>query len=262
MYRSIGVPLVWRYLWDAVKERVLVQYKFSLADKATPEQDEWGPWEYVMIDRLNESTGTVEKVQQLGTHKGYRLVAICTLTRLARGYARPHTPPLSGPFTVKRSTSTGVEVMRGYPDVNNYPGVEDWLPMEKWSMQKVFDDIYQWDYVDKSKAAMYQCQWEALCAWHTAYSASDSITIGMLHDVHVADGLKIGGCPAVSWGEMWSLLDSRASGYRDGVAAISASEPSTSGAPPREESGHSSTVPLRSQLRGNALRQALSTAAR
>eukprot|EP00965_Chrysotila_dentata_P261613 6214315-Pleurochrysis_carterae.AAC.1 len=31
----------------------------------------------------------------------------------------------------QRSTADGVEMMRGYPDVGKYPGVEDWLPQEK-----------------------------------------------------------------------------------------------------------------------------------
>eukprot|EP00965_Chrysotila_dentata_P178741 5902795-Pleurochrysis_carterae.AAC.1 len=59
----IGVPLVWRYLWDAAKQRVLVQYKLSLADKAKFKQDEWGPWEYKNVDHTDEKTGTTTRVE-------------------------------------------------------------------------------------------------------------------------------------------------------------------------------------------------------
>eukprot|EP00965_Chrysotila_dentata_P179976 5942449-Pleurochrysis_carterae.AAC.2 len=65
--------------------------------------------------------------------------------------------------------------MRDYPDVDEYPGVEDWLPEEK-----------------------HRVQWEALKAWHVAYSISASITVGMTHIVIPSTGgnveLKIGGC--------------------------------------------------------------------
>eukprot|EP00965_Chrysotila_dentata_P088754 2930311-Pleurochrysis_carterae.AAC.1 len=46
------------------KKRVLVQqYKLSLADKATFEQDEWGPSEYKNVDYTDEATGTTSQVQ-------------------------------------------------------------------------------------------------------------------------------------------------------------------------------------------------------
>eukprot|EP00965_Chrysotila_dentata_P255738 6212322-Pleurochrysis_carterae.AAC.1 len=43
---------------------------------------------------------------------------------------------------VRRSAAGGLEMMRGYPDVYKYPGVlKDWLPAERWSMTRVFDDM-------------------------------------------------------------------------------------------------------------------------
>eukprot|EP00965_Chrysotila_dentata_P163291 5393351-Pleurochrysis_carterae.AAC.1 len=101
-------------------------------------------------------------------------------------------------------------MMRGYPDVDKYPGVEDWLPQEKWSMTRVFDDMQRWKFADASMTATHREQWAALRAWHLAYSTSDSITVGMMHEVCVdPDGksLNIGGCPAMSWSAMWDLLD-------------------------------------------------------
>eukprot|EP00965_Chrysotila_dentata_P178775 5903602-Pleurochrysis_carterae.AAC.1 len=63
---------------------------------------------------------------------------------------------------VKRSTSGGVEMMRAYPDVRNYPGVEDWLPADNWSMQKVFQDMHRWEYVSSTDADKVRSHWEAL----------------------------------------------------------------------------------------------------
>eukprot|EP00965_Chrysotila_dentata_P202967 6181437-Pleurochrysis_carterae.AAC.1 len=59
-------------------------------------------------------------------------------------------------FKVKRSTVDGVEMMRGYPRVDKYPGVEDWLPPEKWSMSRVFDDMQRWNFADASRAGTHR----------------------------------------------------------------------------------------------------------
>eukprot|EP00965_Chrysotila_dentata_P127809 4226396-Pleurochrysis_carterae.AAC.1 len=40
----IGVPLVWRFLWLDKEERVLIQFKFSIADKGKFMRSEYGPW--------------------------------------------------------------------------------------------------------------------------------------------------------------------------------------------------------------------------
>eukprot|EP00965_Chrysotila_dentata_P175281 5785824-Pleurochrysis_carterae.AAC.2 len=70
---------------------------------------------------------------------------------------------------VKRSTPDGVEMMRSYPDVEQNPGVEDWLAQDKWSMSCVFDDLQRWAFADTTHTSTYRRQWESLRAWHTAY---------------------------------------------------------------------------------------------
>eukprot|EP00965_Chrysotila_dentata_P263096 6214761-Pleurochrysis_carterae.AAC.1 len=150
-------------------------------------------------------------------------------------------------------------MMRGYPDVNANPGVEDWQPQQKWSMQKVFDDINRWACADTTRAAAHRRQWKSLRTWHTAYNTADSIAVSMMHDVDVADSLQLGGCPAMSWSSMWGMLDARAAGYRAGSGSAPAPAASADSAQSSAVAS-SSAAPLRSQLRGNALRQALSTA--
>eukprot|EP00965_Chrysotila_dentata_P097949 3238972-Pleurochrysis_carterae.AAC.1 len=39
-----------------------------------------------------------------------------------------------------------------------------------------------------------------------------------MHEVDAVKGLKIGGCPALSWSEMWRMLDACADGYREDPA--------------------------------------------
>eukprot|EP00965_Chrysotila_dentata_P184131 6079756-Pleurochrysis_carterae.AAC.1 len=69
---------------------------------------------------------------------------------------------------------------------------------------------------------------------------------------------------------MWELLDSRATGYREATteerdAALRTLYPSLAAAPSstiEQEVPSTSVAPMRQELRGNALRQALSSAAR
>eukprot|EP00965_Chrysotila_dentata_P240563 6203786-Pleurochrysis_carterae.AAC.1 len=162
---------------------------------------------------------------------------------------------------VKRSTEDGVEMMRGYPDVDASPGVEDWLPQQKRSMQKVFDDIHCWEYADAKDRDTNRQQWESLRAWHLAYTTADSLAVDMMHDVDEEDGLQLGGCPAVSWSAMWGMLDARAAGYRGGSPTAD-SVPAAAAEAALSAAASSSSAPLRSELRGNGLRQTLSTATR
>eukprot|EP00965_Chrysotila_dentata_P089817 2964680-Pleurochrysis_carterae.AAC.1 len=69
-------------------------------------------------------------------------------------------------------------MMRSYPDVDEYPGVEDRLPAEKWSRDRVFHDMKHRSFDDKKMESKHRAPWEALKAWHTAYNTSDSITVG------------------------------------------------------------------------------------
>eukprot|EP00965_Chrysotila_dentata_P045829 1523240-Pleurochrysis_carterae.AAC.1 len=84
-------------------------------------------------------------------------------------------------------------------------------------MTKVFDDVSRWNYVTSNADETHR-QWEALRTWQTAYSTADSITVGIMHEVDSVKKLKIGGCPAVPWSEMWQMLDGRADGYREDPA--------------------------------------------
>eukprot|EP00965_Chrysotila_dentata_P109821 3629073-Pleurochrysis_carterae.AAC.1 len=123
--------------------------------------------------------------------------------------------------------------------------------------------MQRWAFADTTQSSTYRRQWASLHAWHTAYSTADSIALGMLHDVDATDSLKIGGCPAMSWSASWKLLDSRGSGHRH-CRSQNAPVPVSSTSSTARESlpSTSSSAPLRKELKGNALRQALSSAAR
>eukprot|EP00965_Chrysotila_dentata_P261614 6214315-Pleurochrysis_carterae.AAC.2 len=107
-------------------------------------------------------------------------------------------------------------------------------------MSKVFDDIERWVFVDRVETPTYRARWEALRAWHTAYRTSNSITVGIMQDGVPEKGLHIGGCP---------VMPLRA------TAATSSTD-----AAPAAASAATSTAPLHRKLRGNELRQALSSA--
>eukprot|EP00965_Chrysotila_dentata_P027293 906673-Pleurochrysis_carterae.AAC.1 len=71
------------------------------------------------------------------------------------------------------------------------------------------------------------------------------------------------------WGAMWALLDSRATGYREGATgrvrahtAASTSTATSSAASAEAAAAATSRAPLHRVLRGNELREALSSAAR
>eukprot|EP00965_Chrysotila_dentata_P011140 362005-Pleurochrysis_carterae.AAC.1 len=104
--------------------------------------------------------------------------------------------------------------MAKYPNVKNNPGVEEWLPADKWSRRRVFQDVDRWKYDKAQNTEKYRSQWAALHAWHRAYSTADSIPVGAT--LKISEGLPdgeslcMGGAPPLSWDAMWDLLDSRA----------------------------------------------------
>eukprot|EP00965_Chrysotila_dentata_P033724 1122056-Pleurochrysis_carterae.AAC.1 len=59
--------------------------------------------------------------------------------------------------------------------------------------------MQRWAFADSNETPIYRRQWSSMRAWHTAYSTSDSIAIGMMHAVDATDSLQLGGCPAMSW---------------------------------------------------------------
>eukprot|EP00965_Chrysotila_dentata_P080246 2647510-Pleurochrysis_carterae.AAC.1 len=186
-HKAISIPLVWRYeRFTEGDYPVRVQFKASLGDVDTFEKSEWGPWVKTKVSRNNPLRGEVEEVW------------------------------------VKRSDPKGVDLMHHYPDVKDDPGLEEWLPADKWSMDKVFSDINRWVYDDGSKVTQRKAEWNALRAWHRAYATSNSVQAGQRYTV--GQDFVIGSSPILSWSEMWKLLDSRAPWNQpDGAAAANAS---------------------------------------
>eukprot|EP00965_Chrysotila_dentata_P013239 437183-Pleurochrysis_carterae.AAC.1 len=45
---------------------------------------------------------------------------------------------------VLRSDPQGVQLMHHYPNIEDDPGEEAWLPKEKWSFDRVFHDVTRW----------------------------------------------------------------------------------------------------------------------
>eukprot|EP00965_Chrysotila_dentata_P020755 686803-Pleurochrysis_carterae.AAC.1 len=98
--------------------------------------------------------------------------------------------------------------MHHYPEPADDPGLEEWMPPERWSRERVFADVQRWVYDDRSQADTYKAEWSALKAWHLAYSSPEAVLAGVVH--RVGEGLRIGGAPTLSWNQLWALLDSRA----------------------------------------------------
>eukprot|EP00962_Isochrysis_galbana_P061148 scaffold36278_cov134-Isochrysis_galbana.AAC.2 len=103
-------PLVWRYKWCPERKRVLTHYKMALNSFATPEQDEWGPFEDAVIDYEDADTGGIVR----------KIVA--------------------------RTVPAGVEYMLSIPDVRVDPGFDAYLDAASWSRHQVFDGIGKWKF--------------------------------------------------------------------------------------------------------------------
>eukprot|EP00965_Chrysotila_dentata_P179341 5922055-Pleurochrysis_carterae.AAC.3 len=207
--RMIGVPLVWRYSRVAAENRVLIQFKPSLDFKGTFLRSEWGPYIDAKDTRNNPATGCVEEVKVL------------------------------------RSDPQGVQLMHHYPNVEDDPGPEAWLPKEKWSFDRVFHDVMRWVYDDPEKGHECRKEWEALRRWHHAYSEASSVEHGVVH--RIGEKLLYGGAPVMSWHDMWALLDSHVpDGSDDQHDPRGAAPPAAASGAPEE------------RLRGNALREHLS----
>eukprot|EP00965_Chrysotila_dentata_P177267 5854175-Pleurochrysis_carterae.AAC.1 len=103
----------------------------------------------------------------------------------------------------------------------------------------------RWTYDDANKADGFREEWRELRKWHVAYTDSSAVELGKVHSIG-NDGLLFGGAPALSWKEMWALLDSRAPGASDGAEI----EPSAATA-------SFSALAASEPLRGNDLRERL-----
>ena len=169
---GIGDPLVWRHQWVEEEKRVLVQYKYLVSDEATFAKDEWGPWEERSISRNNPETGALEMV------------------------------------TVLRSDPAGVQLMASYPEIGDFPGVEEWMDEDKWHFYKVFDGMSKWSFKggDGTSAKTF---WDGMKCWHTSHKDAKSWTIG--EPLQLGEGVSLSTTPTLSWSEMWAIIDLTAS---------------------------------------------------
>jgi hypothetical protein len=162
---GIDDPLVWRHTWLPDEKRVLVQYKYLISDKASWERDEWGPW-----------------------------IKKCI----------PTNDPLSGEVvmaTVLRSDPRGIDLMHSWPEIGEFPGVEDWKPEDEWQFWKVFQHLSKWNF-GSDKAATEN--WSDMKAWHLQHNEAAAWTIG--EPIPLKGGKAIKTTPTLDWKSMWELI--------------------------------------------------------
>eukprot|EP00965_Chrysotila_dentata_P183934 6073120-Pleurochrysis_carterae.AAC.1 len=137
--------------------------------------------------------------------------------------------------------------MASYPDVDNDPGLDQWLDLEEWKHEKVFQDITKkW----KFKTANKQSEvWAALQQWHAAHNDSSSIVLGT--PVIVAPDCELRST-LYPWRQMWQIL--RRHAITGGTA------PSQSAPAALVDAASAGSQPAR--LSNNTHRQHLSTATR
>eukprot|EP00965_Chrysotila_dentata_P041352 1371765-Pleurochrysis_carterae.AAC.1 len=81
-------------------------------------------------------------------------------------------------YQVLRSEPKGIDLMHHYPNVANDPGMEEWLPKDKWVFERVFDDVIRrWTYDDANKADGFREEWKELRKWHVAYTDSSAVEL-------------------------------------------------------------------------------------
>ena len=167
----IGAPLCWRHMWSEELQDVVVHYKMSLADEATFEKDEWGPWIEQLIEHNNTESGAVELVKVL------------------------------------RTDPAGIELMHKYPDISIDPGVTPWAENDNWKCDKVFSDIAKWSFTHLSRNAASAAKqtWADLYAWHQAHPSSDTVVVGQPEAVNDSKQFST---PLLPWSEMWKVLKS------------------------------------------------------
>ena len=154
----------------------MAHYKRLLQDKATFEQDEWGPWEEKYVSRTLPN-GVVEH--------GVRVL---------------------------RTIPEGVSFMLSYPDIASNPGLEKWKDDDEWSRQKVFDSLCrQWKYSSAPLSTATSAHgpkdsWDALRDWYASHQTVDSLP-RMPFSIGTAKGasINIAGMPC-DWDSMWAQL--------------------------------------------------------
>ena len=139
--KGIKTPLVFRYHWDAVAQKVRIHFKHSVAAESTFERDEWGPWQNVWVEAMDQTSGCMQKVQ------------------------------------VKRTVAEGVELEKCVPDFSNNPGFEAWIDDEDWSRERIFSDLSKWDF--DRHGNKYKKAWNALGHWHSVNRLARAIEPGV-----------------------------------------------------------------------------------
>lgn len=163
--RPIGDPLVWRHRWCPEQQKVIHQYKYALSDEATFLRDEWGPWLKVEVTCNDDYTGELCKKEVL------------------------------------RSDPKGVELVQSYPDIKDFPGMEEWLDMETWKANQVFSHLQKWKFHRDSCAAL--ASWDELNTWHKAHQNSNE-------DIDLGEPINLPSASfsttPLSWTQMWDII--------------------------------------------------------
>lgn len=163
--KKISDPLVWRHRWCNERKKVIHQYKFCLSDEATFERDEWGPWVHTEVTTNDQVTGQV--VTQ----------------------------------TVCRSDPLGVDLVRSYPKIDDFPGMEEWLDLDTWKAELVFDHLQKWYFHQNSEQALKS--WNELHSWHTSHQSSND-------DIMLGEPMRLASSSfsttPLSWSEMWEII--------------------------------------------------------
>lgn len=163
--RRIGDPLVWRHRWCPDRGEVIHQYKYALSDESTFERDEWGPWKKQFVTTNDPETGAL-------------------ITK-----------------EVLRSDPDGVALVKSYPSVDDFPGLEEWLDMETWKAETVFSHLQKWKFHNDEKAA--RASWNEMHSWHKAHqSANEDIDLGKPISLPSASFCTT----PLSWVEMWRII--------------------------------------------------------
>lgn len=163
--RGIGDPLVWKHSWCEESKTVMHQYKFSLADEGSFECDEWGPW-----------------VQKEVTYNDHITGAIVTRK-------------------VLRSDPKGVALVKSYPQITDFPGMEEWIDLDTWKAEQVFDHLKKWKF--HSNQATAQASWDSLRLWHMSHQNPNT-------DIDVGEPITISSTSLsttpMPWSKMWEII--------------------------------------------------------
>ena len=162
---NIGDPLVWRHTWVEEEQRVRVQYKYLLSDGDSFEKEEWGPWVTRSV-QVNDSSGKV--IMQ----------------------------------NVLRSDPAGVDLMASWPEIGDFPGVEEWKDEKAWKFWKVFDGLSKWHFAPGDKTS--HTFWDGMRRWHCGLPKASDWTIG--EPINISDA-PLPTSPTLSWKDMWALID-------------------------------------------------------